>query len=186
MPCRRPRLQTWPSWPTGPLPPERRGFARRAAAVVADCRLGSRSSISSSSMAPRSWGSPTRNCCPTPRRPQSSSSAPVKPAPARCAARCGASKSPAAPVIGAVLTKYNAKTAGYGADYGYGYGYGQAHQHRDQLAHMIQAARSNCPNCRSARAPEHGRGRGNPPCHRSDAGPVAGAPGAQSAAAGRQ
>ena len=36
-----------------------------------------------------------------------------------------------APVIGAVLTKYNAKTAGYGADYGYGYGYGQAHQHFD-------------------------------------------------------
>ena len=39
-----------------------------------------------------------------------------------------------APLIGAVLTKYNAKTAGYGADYGYGYGYGQAHQRFEQLA----------------------------------------------------
>jgi len=37
------------------------------------------------------------------------------------------------PIIGAVVTKFDAKTANYGYDYGYGYGYGYGQDVNDEL-----------------------------------------------------
>lgn len=45
-------------------------------------------------------------------------------------------------LIGTVLTKYDAKIAGYGSDYGYGYGYGYGQASRPEIAHQAGEPRT--------------------------------------------
>ena len=72
----------------------------------------------------RSWGSPTPNCYRVPPRRRSLWSRLVQPRSARIRGSLKRLQLSRANLIGAVLTKYDAKKVSYG------YGYGEGHEYR--------------------------------------------------------
>ena len=72
----------------------------------------------------RSWASLTRNCCRTLPQQQYSLLLPVRHERESLKGALRRLQLSRASVIGVVLTKYDAKSAGYGYGYGYGYEYG--------------------------------------------------------------
>ena len=70
------------------------------------------------------WALPTHNCCQALSQGRSSSSVQVHHKRRSSVTAIKRLQLSRASVIGAVLTKYDAKTTGYGYDYGYGYGRG--------------------------------------------------------------